>query len=583
MTQTVASSAAGDASQARTDESASTISTTSGIRRLNPADGLFLRAEHLDQMQMYARALALAGGIAGGTGVVYGYGLTLEGAAVHVTPGLAIDPSGAPLRTGETVSVPLAHLDTQSSGRFWIIEVIAGPDQPADSEPVYGNLCADPCSVTSIQPWLDSSVRIQVTANDTLPLLASVAESVLRRNWLASAFYEKERRDGRPWLTPGQSGQVAAINALPWSGPQPGNAPSPAGVPIGALLRVDDEWVLDVWTARRDLVATPPRDAWEWRLGLRPWAVFVAQVLQFQAQLASLSGAASLGQAVFGDAEEFYEVVLKDLPRSRKAVRQAWEDWQRQHRQFTGDGTLRAYGFGELPPAGFLPAGFLSASADAGPLQPQVEAIFGSNVVVRLHHNSADAALRAVTRAQHLDRIPLDQPENKPVVDVWIPDVAADLPAVRTESYGWIAFARGRHEAAAVSPAATDQVKIYAVTADLQHDETKLEQVVDRLAGTNWAGGQLVATLEYPAAEWGVPAPEEQLAAVREAVTKMGQLWGVIGLASTDSRCPLAAARAALLPVGSRTDEPLQLLPTYAATHEGGEEAILLVFGVGLN
>jgi hypothetical protein len=56
----------------------------------------------------------------------------------------------------------------------------------------------------------------------------------------------------------------------------------------------------------------------------------------------------------------------------------------------------------------------------------------------------------------------------------------------------------------------------------------------------------------------------------------------VIGLASTDSRCPLAAARAALLPVGSRTDEPLQLLPTYAAKHEGGEEAVLLVFGIVL-
>jgi len=55
---------------------------------------------------------------------------------------------------------------------------------------------------------------------------------------------------------------------------------------------VDGEWVLDAWIARRDLIATPPRDAWEWRLGLRPWAVFIAQVLQFQAQLAGAPGIA---------------------------------------------------------------------------------------------------------------------------------------------------------------------------------------------------------------------------------------------------------------------------------------------------
>src|SRR5262249_24063328 len=154
----------------------------------------------------------------------------------------------------------------------------------------------------------------------------------------------------------------------------------------------------------------------------------------------------------------------------RKAVQQAWEDWQQQHRQPAGDGTLQAYGFGELPPAGFLPA-----PAGAGPLQPQVEAIFGSNVIVRLHHNSADAALRAVTGAQHLDRIPLDQPENKPVVDVWIPDVAADLPAVRTESYGWIAFARCRDEAVP----APDQVKVFSVLA--YKNEHDLAHVAKRL------------------------------------------------------------------------------------------------------
>jgi hypothetical protein len=572
MIQAAAASAAGGAPQAQTDESASATSTTSGIRRLKPADGLFLRAEHLDQMQTYARELALAGGIAGGTGVAYGYGLTLDGSDLYVTPGLAIDPSGAPLLMDEQATISLAQLNTQPSARFWIIEVIAGLDQPAGSEPVYGNLCADPCTVTSIQPWLDGSVRIQVIANDTLPGLSSVALPALRRNWLASAYFEQERRDGPPWLTPGQSGLVAAINELLWSGPQPAVAPSPAGVPIGALLWVDEAWVLDVWIARRDLIAAPPRDAWEWRLGLRPWAVFIAQVLQFQAQLAAAPGVAMLGEAVFGDAEEFYEVLQKSVPRSRRAMQQLWNEWQRQHRQPLLDGSLAGNGFGELPSAGFLPA-----PADDGELQQQVGAIFGANVVTHLHHNSADAALRAVTGAQHLDRIPLNQPDHKPVVDVWVPDVVADLPAVRTQSYGWIAFTRCRDEAVVSTPAA-DLVAVFTLSA--AKSET-LDGVAERLRRGGWKTGEPLATLQYPPAEWGVPTPEDSLAKIRQTVKQIDpkeHLVGVIGLASAESRRPLAAARAALLPVGLDADGDVQLPATYVAHHDGGE-AIWLVFG----
>ncbi len=562
MTQASAPSAAAD-------ETVTATATTSAIRRLNPADGLFLRAEHLNQIQVYARALALAGGISTGSGVAYGYGLALDGSDLHVTPGLAIDPGGVPLLLADPVTISLDTLSTPS-GRFWIIEVIAGPDQPAGSEPVFGTVCGDPCSVTSIQPWLDSSVTVRVTANDTLPGLASVTQPALLRNWLASAYFEQERRNGPPWLTPGPSGQVAAINDLPWSDPQPAAAPTPASVPIGVLLRPGGDWVLDVWIARRDLIATPARDAWEWRLGLRPWAVFVAQVLQFQAQLADVPGLAPSGEVVFGDAEEFYGIVLKDLPRSRRAMQQAWEEWQRTHRQPVTEGALSGYGFGQLPSAGFL-----LAPAGDGDLQGRVEALFGSNVVVRLQHNSADAALRAVTRAQHLDRIPLDQPGNKPVVDVWIPDVTADLPPVRTQSYGWIAFTRCR-DAAVVVPA-VDQVAVYIVSAKAQED---LKTAAERLAGEDWKMGAPVATLEYPPAEWGVPESEAALEAIRDKLAEYSdvRLVGVIGLARTDFRRPLAAVRAMLLPTGFWPgSEPL--LPMTYIAQRAGDEAIVLVLG----
>src|SRR5207247_1480715 len=51
----------------------------SEIIRLNPFDGLFLRASHLDRMEQYAADLVAAVGMAGGAGVVEGMGVTLDG------------------------------------------------------------------------------------------------------------------------------------------------------------------------------------------------------------------------------------------------------------------------------------------------------------------------------------------------------------------------------------------------------------------------------------------------------------------------------------------------------------------------
>jgi len=563
-----------------TAESASASTASSGIRRLNPADGLFLRSEHLNQMQTYSRELALAAGIAAGTGVCYGYQLSLSGTKLLVTPGLAVDAAGLPLRTGEQVSVELDGLATPS-GRFWLVEVVSDQPVPSDNEPVYGNLCGDPCSGSSIQPWLDNAVRIQVTARDTLPGLASVSIPGLARNWLASAYFEQERRSGPPWLTPDSSGAVASIRQLPWSGGQPATGvgplgdPAPNGVPLGVLLRVDGQWQLDVWTGRRDLDQPPPRAAWENRLGLRPWPVFVAQLLQFQDQLAELAAGGQLGETEPGDAKDFYEVVLKQNPRSRKAMQELWDDWEKQHARPLATGSLLSHGFAELPPAGFLP----QPSGKVG--LAEVQAIFGPNVLVRLKHNSADAALRAVTEAQHLDRIPLDRPSAKPVVDVWVPDTAADLPAVFTPSYGWIAFARDRSEPVTAVEPATDPVEVYLITAD---GDEPFANVVKRFTKQQkLADSDRLATLHYPSAEWGVPTPEATVVALGTKVKELmlqaeRRLIGVIGTARSDPRRPLAAARAALLPVGWSDDGLVELSST-AVVEQGEPELIVLVLG----
>jgi hypothetical protein len=564
--------------QSAAENSVAVTSSTGGFTRLHPADGLFLRAEHLNLIQDYARDLALAGGVAGGTGVVYGYGLALDGDELHVSPGLAIDVAGAPARTVEQVTLSLASLDRSVPGRFWIVEVFAGTDDVlSGSEPLYGELCGDPCAGSTLKPYATSPVRIRVRGDDTLPQLAA-ASPRHARNVLASAYFEQERSGAQPWLTPGRSHVVAPLQQLPWSDPQPGDAPpgpGAEGVAIGALLRVEDCWVLDVWTARRDLMATPPSNAWNWRLGLRPWRVFLAQVLQFQAHLAEASGSGGpvLGVELFCDAEEFARQLLEHNRLSKQTVRDAVEQWRTAHSTPRFGVGLRGRGFDELPPAGFLPT-----PTGEGELQQQLEEIFGANVEVRIRHNSADAALRAVTEGQHLDRIPLDQPSITPVVDVWIPDHPADLPALQTASYGWIAFVRNREEIAVTAPPAREPVEVFVVQAE--EGQSVGEVYVALEAGTLDLGIPF-RILEYPLAEWGVPTTDDSVRDIADEVSRLAgenlQLIGAIGVASNGVRRPLAAARALLLTVGLEGDGQTGGVETYMFVWDRPEATILVV------
>ena len=189
-------------------DSASSPAAASGIRRFEPADGLFLRAEHLRQIEDYARDLSLVNGLAGDPGVVYGYTLDLdpEKQVVGATSGLAIDPSGRPLRSPARLEVDLSGLARSERGRIWIVEVLAADSIPAGNEPLYSAVCATPCGPeTSIQPWRDDAVRLRVRAEtlyggwvDTLPRR--------RLSALVSAYFDQERREGDPWLTPATPG-----------------------------------------------------------------------------------------------------------------------------------------------------------------------------------------------------------------------------------------------------------------------------------------------------------------------------------------------------------------------------------------
>src|SRR4051812_3341652 len=133
----------------------------SGIARLRPFDGLFLRAEHLDRIQAYTQELVRALGQAGGPGVVHGYGLSVSGDTLRVGSGLAIAPDGRPLSMTVPDSKDLREL-TAADGQWWIVELLPA-DEPFGAESVYGALCDDPCAGTdALRPYVAEVVRVRL-------------------------------------------------------------------------------------------------------------------------------------------------------------------------------------------------------------------------------------------------------------------------------------------------------------------------------------------------------------------------------------------------------------------------------------
>ena len=404
-------------------QEASSAPASTGLRRFEPADGMFLRAEHLEQIQTYAADLAALNGQAGGPGVVYGYTLTHDDAkqSLSATPGLAYDPAGHPLRSNGVLHVDLSGLDPSGIDRVWIVEVVSAAEIPGGSEPRYSSVCATSCgSESSFQPWRDDAVRLRVRAETVAvqgDMLSAGNDSNRRRSVLAAAYFESERRRGGPWLTPtAPGGVIPHLVTFPWSKAGPPGPPVPGAVPVGLLYADQTDaqhFHLDVWTARRDRVLSPPASAWENHLSRRPLPVFTAQLLQFQDQLA----------AGYQDLEK------KPLPEQ----------------------------FVELPPAGFLPRP--EWGNDDDDWLSVLTRIFGGAVLPKPVSVTADTAISAVNLAQHLDRIPL-RPEvgtltpvdmvergslSGPEVLVLVPDIRPDLPALSPGGfphYPWIAFVR---------------------------------------------------------------------------------------------------------------------------------------------
>jgi hypothetical protein len=535
------------------------------INRLNAFDGLFLRAEHLTQIQDYARALAYAAGQAAGHGVVYGYDVSVQGDELRVGPGLAINPQGRPLKSDQVATVSLAGLVPQKDG-YWIVEIIADSTAHGD-ETVFGLLCDDPCSGGStMRPFVSEGIRIQLSprAEEGLDALLYPGH---RRGWLASRLFERERRDGGPWLTPTNGGSVPPLSSRPWNT----GAPRPVGetVAVAVLLLSSDDWEVDTWTARRELGDPSPRRVWQWRLGMRPWDVFVAQVLQFQDLLTAryLLPDGLTGAMLLRHVEEQLDYAIVKV-RERKQ-REPLEVLHALRSAVGGKlavvpAPLPDLGISELPPAGYLPMAGLDSVED------QVAALLGPNIDARFCRCRPDYVPHAVEDAQHMDRIPLDNPDLPSAIDILVPvpDEGEISPA--STAYGWIAFVRRRE--VDCGPPPTDEVDVY--TVDNDEEDAVLNSVK---GGVVPDIATFIATAKYPPGTWAVPPPPA-FELLRDALRDVETIT-LFALASTEDRRSLAAVRAALL-LAPFDDDSVSFELRTAVVPAGQREAIVAVLGV---
>lgn len=461
--------AASGRSEARVGETVA----VDGFRALNAVDGLFLSAEHLNTMQDYARSLTVALATTSGPGVVHGLGVTLDAdtPSIAVSPGLAISPDGQPLQLQSCMRIPLEGNLTNltSSDGFWRVELYPA-SKSSGSAPVYGSLCNDGCADgtgAAIQPWRDEGVEIRFE-RDSIDGLGG-QQPGRRRNWLASAYFERERSRGGPWLTPTTNGQrVASLESRDWDDGTP-LLPVETGVPLALLqqLRGKGGFVLDMWAARRLVDGPQGSNTWRNRLAMRPWSIFLAQILQFEDELADLvmtggrKAEEHAGQeAATSSTQEtqraavtafFADLHPRNPIRRSPLFKAAVAEISRAplsslsgvtERSEIGDRLQDVEDSTALPLVELPPAGYLSTTARGTDLQAQISKWFG--VPVELRSLRADQVADIMLAAQHHDRIPLN-PAGRPapVIEILVPDKRTDKAELQTDSYGWVAFVRG--------------------------------------------------------------------------------------------------------------------------------------------
>ncbi|MCG2593195.1 hypothetical protein LZ009_10425 [Ramlibacter sp. XY19] len=471
------------------------VGTSSPLTRLHYFDGQFLRASALTLEQDYHRQAVRLGNLAGGWGVVHGLGISLEADQLVVGDGLAVTPAGSFVLAPQAVQAKLAELlqvatppppagaknfadCLQPKGQavalgsgIALYEITVGPIEGlCGNEPVYGKLCDSACATDSRHPyWREGLVLRLRPVTLALPTSSAVAHAnVHLRNRVASAYFAAE-----PWLTQSLL-SAAGLASDTWC--RPCELYGRDEVVIGLLAREGATVrVIDAWSGRRERMDTQARGYWQGRMAMRPWNVFLAQILQFQCQLAGLFDPDKPVILPDDDCEGLRDLLGKARRNIEDLVKRYGASTQKIMKQVDGRPTISQFqnvstdikgwfadldvlstqlagyvpgqgalprkrmllnaGFFELPPAGYLP---VSLNAD---VQEQVERMFGEGVQLHFHGVAADEIAHLVEEAQHMKRISLtrglDDPAQLEPVEIFVPDAQTLCTPAPAEGTWW--------------------------------------------------------------------------------------------------------------------------------------------------
>ncbi|GGR98376.1 hypothetical protein GCM10010169_48680 [Micromonospora fulviviridis] len=454
------------------------VPTDTPLVGLNYFDGRFLRAADLNQERRAQRAYVEFANRAGGPGVVHGYDVSKRSdTRLGLSAGLAVDPQGRMLYLPEAVEADVPALltpapdspvvETPSVGftccarsvvatsgtvvgtTTLYLVCLSQAQQMCGETEVFGRLCADACATPTDAPYLVDGVTLSLrplVLSAALPALPRVTRpEVHLRSQVAAAYFAEEWQQGGSLLS------AAELGLHRWCA----GAPPAAGAPLAgadvvplAVLGWNGAQItlLDGWTARRERMTTPPRSYWDGRLELRPWPVFLAQVLQFQCQLADLQRAspAALRHAVDPDrpdnpahdllqwSAQVIEQLAGELSRAGRpsAAARASDLFKARVTEAveavpaaaTSAQVLVDNGFVELPPAGYLPVDLSTRI----PLRRQLENLLGPGVDLRLCTVRQDQIAHELELATHMRRISLlhgiEHPDAQEPVDVLVPN-----------------------------------------------------------------------------------------------------------------------------------------------------------------
>ncbi|MDQ6612460.1 MAG: hypothetical protein M3Y64_08500, partial [Gemmatimonadota bacterium] len=481
------------------------VNAGSPLTRLNYFDGKFLRADDFKREQNYVRQLVQFSNQGLGAGVVYGMDTVIDRQGrLNIGPGLAIDSSGRTLLVGANATLDINALidatrrvtaikgianDTKvrvggadfadcvdmtgntdlltAAGSLYAI-CVGHAESLCGTEDVYGRLCEDACVTATDRPLIVEGVVVRaLPLTLRTPLATSKAVTLLSthlRSLVASAYFEDERhvvpsiisRAGLALETWCVGAEMSAVGC----------------VPLAVIGRAGVKTTfLDAWTVRRERMEAPAKRYWAWRMSMRPWDAFLAQVLQFQCQLHDLlddsvdSGnnnpcepqqtALNAASKYLRDFATSYTSQISALatPNSlagNAASSGALFNLQGGVAELTKlrasiDGALKNIiggpatrviingGIVELPSAGYLPVvpGTLSVN-------DQVRRLLGEGLNLRFCIVRPDYVPHALEEAQHMERISLltglDSTSAKPDVDILVPngDILTNAPPAVT-------------------------------------------------------------------------------------------------------------------------------------------------------